>query len=160
MARERTTWQCRWVPRRTRERVFTVADAARISCRVTRSGKGTLAEILARYRVVCRGDARRDKSQAEIALEAALANIEGNQGALDESYRLFQLINGLLSAMAIIGLVLPAARPFRIATVAGRQSVQAAMTTIQQQQAANQATFRIVQQAAANEARFRISGTR
>lgn len=158
--RPRTTWQCRWVPNRTRKRVYTVADAARIACRVTRSGQGSFAQITARYRVVCQGDARRDKSQAEIALEAALANIEGNQGALDESYRLFQLINGLLNAIALIGLVLPTARAFRIASVAGRQSVQATMTTIQQQQAANQSTYRIVQQAAANEARFRLSGTR
>lgn len=140
--------------------MFTVADAARIACRVTRGGHGTLAEILARYRVVCAGEQRRDKSQAEVALEAALANIEANDAALDESYRLFQLINGLLNALALLGLVLPTARAFRIAGIAGRQTVQATMSTIQQQQAANQSTFRIVQQAAANEARFRLTGTR
>jgi len=153
--RPRTTWKCRWVPRRTRDRVFTVADAARIMCRVVRAG-GTRAEIEARYRVVCAGEQRRDRTAAEAAMEAAMVNIQAQDAVNDQTYRMFQLINGLLNAISLLGLVLPQARAFRLVSVAGRTSVQNQMGQIVQQQAANNSTYKILQQAAANERAYRM----
>lgn len=154
--RARTTWQCRWVPRRTRKRVYTAADAARIACRVTRSGKGTFADITARYRTVCAGE-RPKASEAEIALEKAATALEDNNTVLDNAWNLFNFINGLIAALALLGLVVPQARFARFLTGSGAATVAAAMTTITARVAANQATYAIVRQAAANAARFRIA---
>lgn len=156
--RPRTTWKCRWVPRRTRQRRYTAQDAARIVCRVTRDG-GTLADVVARYRVVCAGERPEDRTAAEQALAAAQANILANESVLGDAYRTFQLINGLLSVVALLGRIIPALRVHSLAAAGARQSIAAQSQQIQQQQAANQSTFAIVQRAAANEARFRQTGT-
>lgn len=148
------TFKCRWVPNRTVDRTFTARDAARIMCRVTRSGTPRV-EIERHYRQICT-EASDRKGQAEQALEAAAENIESNERTLQEQLELLRILQLALDAIALIGLIIPLARPARLAALGARSVIAARVGAIEVQQAANQRTFDLVRQAAANEAQFRL----
>jgi len=149
-----TRFLCRWVPRRTEPRRFTEADAARVMCYATRAG-ASLPGILKRYHAQCT-EARRDRADEEAlsALQAAAENIQANNAFLNETYRQFQLVNGLVSLVTLAIGVLPISRALRLVSSRVTRSVPGFEAQILTQRAANDRAFDIVTQAAANEARF------
>ena len=155
------TVRCVNRPNRSKPRRFAERDAAKIVCRVVRAG-GSKARIDRLYLQVCaEPKSRPQKTAAEAALELAATELQSNNDELRDAYRLFQIVNGLISLL--LQLI-----PFtRIANVFARvfasarrlppSLLAAKMDTIQAQIARNDAAFNIVRQAAANEARFRIA---
>ena len=85
-----------------------------------------------------------------------MQNTQANIAELDETYRLFQLINALLNTLSLLFVVLPIGRTVRGSVVALRAAVGAREQAIQVQQAANQRTYQILQREAANAAAFRM----
>lgn len=144
---------CRFKPVRSGPRRFTEVDAARIMCKVVRGG-GSRARIEAEFRRRCVDAPQRRSSEAQQALELSAQVIQENTVELDATFRYFQVVNGLLAALALIGLVLPILRPVRIAAQLARVATTARLTSNRAQAAANERTFGIVQRAAENEARF------
>lgn len=140
-------------PNRSEPRPFDALDAAKIMCRVVRAG-GSKAQIEAHYKRICVDAPEKRTSEALEAMEAAMQAIEANNVNLNEAFQIFQIVNGILNAIALLGLIIPVARPLRLVAVAARVTVQTRMTSITSQIASNDATFVILQQAAANEARF------
>lgn len=148
-----TTFKCRWVPNRSAPRVYTVTDAARIMCRVTRAG-ATMAQIQATYARVCKDVPAKKSNEAEQALEQSAAALQANTAELLTAYQLFQIVNGLVTAVIFLSTFVPFARPLRPAAQAARTGLQHALTTNITRRAANEALFARVQQAAANESRY------
>jgi len=142
MARTRATWKCRWVPRRTKKRDYTVNDAARIVCRVVRSGKSK-AQIDKRYAVICAGE-RDDSRAVEDALAQAQALALSNSDALQSAYELFLLINGLLLGLLALPSLLRRAPLLVIAfrgVARAQTSAAAQVTVIGRQIAANDSFY-------------------
>jgi len=143
ITRERTkaTWKCRWRPNRSKERRYTEQDAARIMCRVVRSG-GTKAEIERRYAVVCRGQEDR-RTPAEEAIALAQAAILGNNAALTDAFTIFVVINGILGVIALLTRFVPSPPLKAVALGIGlvRTNITTVMTTINRQKAANDALY-------------------
>lgn len=168
-----TTWKCRWRPNRTIPRNFTFRDAARIACKVTRTTEATIELIVAEYHKICPSFVRRPQRAAEAVAEAqqvefqivrneirsASIALESANVELLETQRVWILLLALLRVIALIGLIVPIARPARISAVA----LQA---TIVARNAANAAIYRqnaqvaaVARERAANDAFWRrVSG--
>lgn len=132
---------------------------AKVYCHALTRHGGTRAEFEKALLEVCDAAGKEKKTSAAAqALALAEETIANNEDILGDSYRMFQIVNGLLSLL--LSLV-PFARFGNLVTkIIGRASalpsnvVQAEMQVIQIQRAANDAALRIIRQAAANEARF------
>lgn len=155
------TLRCVNRPNRSKPRKFAERDAARIVCRVVRAG-GSKARIDRLYLQVCaEPKGRPQKSAAEAALDLAADQLQASTDELGDAYRLFQIVNGLVSlVLQLIPFTRVAnifTRLFARANQLPQSLLVAKMETIQRQVAANDAAIRIARQVAANEARFRIA---
>jgi hypothetical protein len=164
--------KCSYKPTRTVARIFKERDAARILCRVVRSG-GSKKKVDQLYERICLNQRpRRDeKSEAEIAMEIAITELANSNEDLDSNYRAFEIANGLIEAVVPLFKVLRVAKILQKAVkLFGKTQEKvdsvppglfsAKLGQIKQQIAANQDTMVILRQAASNEARFRMTGTR
>lgn len=139
--RPTTRWKCRWVPRRTASRAFTVTDAARIACDVVRNGGGTLDTIMLRARERCpprRGGDFIDEMQNAAAISIAIGYLQENNVLLEDTWRAFLIINGILIGIAALSRILPG--PLRVVALpaaAARIQVAALITRNVTQRAAN-----------------------
>lgn len=142
MPRPLTRWFCRWRPRRTADRSFSVNDAARIACKVITSGKGTLRTITARIEEKCpSAKPERNLQDVDAAAEAA-AVIQQNTIYLEDAYTAFLVVNGILIGLAALARLLPG--PLRLvapAAAAARVNVASLLQRNITQRAANDAMF-------------------
>lgn len=146
-------------PNRSKPRHWSMRSVAKVYCHALTRHGGTRAEFEKALLEVCDAAGKEKKTSAAAqALAVAEETIVNNEDILQDSYRMFQIVNGLLSLL--LSLV-PFARFGNLAArIVGRASslpanvVEAQLQVIQIQRAANDAALRIVRQAAANEARF------
>lgn len=138
----RTTWKCRWVPRRTVPRVFKAQDAARITCKAI-AGGATRAEIDERIEKTCPDGSRRPRVDESLAAAAQAIALQ-NMTVMNETYQLFFTINAVLLALLALPALLRRTPGliviFRAAAVAQR-SVAAQVTVIGRQIAANESLY-------------------
>lgn len=139
----RTTWKCRWVPRRSKKRTFEASDVARIWCKALADGVSE-TEIEAKIELKCDPDrkARRDGSLA--MAQQALAVAQGNIDVLNDSYNLFLTLNAvLLALLALPAIIRRSPGLFVIFRGIARvqTSVAAQVTVIGRQVAANEALY-------------------
>lgn len=143
-------------------------------CRVTRTTEATIELLNAEYRRICPDRIPRRQPQAQQAvaeaeqaeiqivrteLRSASIALESANEELLETQRVWVLLLALLRVIALIGLVVPIARPARISAVA-------LQTTIIARNAANSAIYRqnaqiaaVARERAANDAFWRrVSG--
>jgi len=138
----RTTFKCRWVPRRSAKRTFEAGDVARIYCKARRDGVSE-QEIEAQIEAKCPDKRIRQPKALEIA-QQAVAVAEGNMTVLNDAYQLFFTINAVLLALLALPALLRRTPGliviFRAAAVAQR-SVAAQVTVIGRQVAANESLY-------------------
>lgn len=149
MPRPVTRFFCRWVPRRTRARTFTARDAARIMCEATKDNGATEAEMVRRYREVCRGIAR-PRSELELAAEAAISALTNTRDALVEADALLTIALIVMGALLVLLAVLGRLIPRRILILISRNTVERLRANVQQiavQRAANDDVIRALEQA-------------
>lgn len=147
--------KCYVKPNRTEERRFTAQDAARIMCYAFKGGASE-QEIVRRFRIHCRGEARgRDRAQmAEEAIALAMENIQANSLQLLEEWRAFLIVNGILIALiGLLGLI-QLAGPLRVIALPLRAGARVAQVQVAQlitmnitRRAANDAVFEQLRQA-------------
>ena len=139
----RTTFKCRWVPRRSVKRTFKARDVARIWCAALEDGE-TEGEIEAAIKVKCDPDRKGRQIRDTAVLEMAVAVAEANIVQLNEAYNLFLLVNGLLLGLLALPALLRRSPGLIVAFRAvarAQSSVAAQVTVIGRTVAANESLY-------------------
>lgn len=151
---------CRFRPNRTKDRPFTERSAAKIICKVVRSG-GSKALIDRLYLEVCPDVEERpdDAAESEALAVAEQALVQNNEMLTSDTeilQRMLQVL-GILAAIGrfIVQIPIPAAKAVGGLSVALNVAARARLDQIAVQRAANDAALAIVRRAAANAASFR-----
>jgi len=139
--------KCYRKPNRTTERTFTAQDAARIMCYAFKEG-ATESEMVQRFRIHCRGEARGRPNAAAEAIAVAMQQLSSNNELLLDEWRAFLVVNGiLLGLIALLGIIRLAgplrlvASPLRLAARVSQTQVANLITRNIMQRSANDAVF-------------------
>ena len=136
---------CGRFPARKAPRSFTEADAARIICNVVGSGASTLTRIVARAKKQCPDTGEDSQPTADAAANIAEAALLESNLLLEDSYRFFLVINGILLVLSFATVFLPGPlRLLRPAARAAAGTVGVLITRNIQQRAANDAAYQIL----------------
>lgn len=147
--RPRTRWFCHWRPRRSQPRTVNAHDAARFVCAAVKNGY-TLGEIavLAEEKCEVQDKETRNADALSVAAlaEQVVAEIEMQEALLNDAYRQFLVVNGILVALAFLLRLVPnpAVRVVSLPAAAARTSVAGLITRIATNRpAANDAIFAV-----------------
>lgn len=141
----RTTYKCRWVPRRTVARTFKASDVARVYCKALSQGE-TRAEIQRQLELKCPDPETRQPDNRQI-LEQAQALSISNLTVLNDTYQLFFTVNAvMLALLALPAIIRRSPGLFVIFRGLARlqSSVAAQVTVIGRQVAANESFYTTV----------------
>lgn len=164
ISRPTTRFLCRWVPKRTRARVYTRRDAARIVCNVLRGGQAqarrlfqgesggsiesiapvTLGQIVAEVRSICPEASQPtqfDVANAAVAEASALiSSLEENNLILEQVLKILAIMNAALSALLFASNFSPPLRIIvRPVAVGVQQTIRVFQGTVIGRKAANDA---------------------
>lgn len=155
----RTTWKCRWVPRRTKSRRYTAKDAGRVKCLAVKNG-ATPAAIERAYRTACpetqrsRGDLAEEAAaeagaEGEIVLQESMNVIAKNTELLSEYAETLIVVGAIIAVISVvikvIGKLVPKKGALALASFAtkfGEKQVAEMIKINIMQRAANDAAFR------------------
>jgi len=138
---------CRFRSPSGKGRFFSESDAVRVCCAVITRGEGTVPGIVRRLEAECPAAGKKPSDiGAEDAAQEAINALAFSNEVMTDAFNRFLIINGILGALAVLGRIVPQARPLSIVATAARTNIATVMTRIGNARAANDERIQRIQE--------------